>query len=86
MEIQLTVSIPDELLVRDGEKVSRRVFEQFILESYKNGKLTTRQVRELLGFSSRFETEDFLHRNKAFDYTIEDLEKDLMTLEDMESK
>ena len=83
MEIEVNISVPDELLNSDGKQVSRRVFEQFVIEGYKKGKLTTKNVRQLLGFFSRFETEDFLHRNKAFDYSVEDLNDDLRTMEDL---
>ncbi len=83
MEIEVNISVPDELLNSDGQQVSRRVFEQFVIEGYKKGKLTTKNVRELLGFSSRFETEDFLHRNRAFDYTVDDLKNDLQTTKDL---
>lgn len=83
MEIQVKLNIPDELLNEDGEKVSRQVFEQVIAESYKSGLLTAKQIRKLLGFSSRLEVEDFLHRHQAFGYKTEDLESDLKTLTDL---
>lgn len=82
MEIAVNISVPDEMLADESEKVSRRVLEQFVLEGYKTGKLSVKQVRELLNFSSRIETENFLHRSKAFDYTVEDLKKDFKTMED----
>lgn len=82
MEIQINVSVSDELLDLDSEQVSRQVLEQFVLEGYKKEKLTIKQVRELLGFSSRLETENFLHRHKAFAYTMDDLKNDLKTMED----
>jgi hypothetical protein len=86
MEIQADLSISDELLNGKNEKVSRKVLEQFSLEGYKTGKLSYKQIGNLLGFSSRFEVDDFLHRNQAFDYTVEDLKDDLKTLEDLDLK
>jgi len=83
MEIQVSLIIPDELLSGASEKVSRQILEQFVLEGYKKRKLTTKQVGELLGFSTRFEVDDFLHRHEAFDYSVEDLEADLKTLKDL---
>ena len=77
MAIQVKLSVPDELLEKDYETVSRGILERFVLESYKLNKISAKQVRNLLGFASRLETEDFLHRNRAFDYSIEDLEEDL---------
>lgn len=83
MEIQIKLSIPDELLDNESEVVAREILEQFVLESYKLDKISTKQIQKLLGFSSRFEVENFLHQNKAFGYTIEDLENDLETLKDL---
>ncbi len=83
MEIQVKLNIPDELLNGEGEQVSRSVLEQVIAESYKDGRLNLKQVRKLLGFSSRFEAEDFLHRHQAIEYTLDDLESDLKNLKDL---
>lgn len=84
MEIEVKLNIPDELLNgKGGENISRQVFEQVVAESYKTGKLTTKQVRNLLGFSSRFEVDEFLHLHKAFGYTEKDLKADLKTLKDL---
>jgi hypothetical protein len=38
-------------------------------------------VQQLLGFHSRWEVESFLHRARAYyDYTVDDLERDIATL------
>lgn len=81
--MKIQVSIPDELLNGEIEEVLRKVLEQFALEGYKTGKLSYKQIGKILGFSSRFEIDDFLHRHQAFDYTIEDLKADLKTFEDL---
>ncbi|MGI8669087.1 MAG: UPF0175 family protein [Aridibacter sp.] len=83
MSINVKLSIPDELLSKKSEIVSREILEQFVIESYKLDKISTKQIQHLLGFKSRFEVEDFLHKNKAFGYTLEDLEDDLKTLKDL---
>lgn len=80
MEVQVTVSIPDDIAEIDSSEVSRDVFEQVIAEAYRSGRLGLVQVRRLLGFETRLETEDFLHRMKAMVYTVEDLEHDLETM------
>lgn len=80
MDINVQVTLPDNVENLDSEKVSREVFEQVVAEAYKDGRLGPRQVRKLLGFSSRFETEDFLHSRKAMEYTVEDLEADMATM------
>ena len=83
MEIRIKLTIPDELLDGAGDVVSRSVLEQVIAESYKNGQLNLKQVRNLLGFSSRYETEDFLHTHSAYEYTLDDLKSDLNGLKDL---
>lgn len=80
MEVQVTVSIPDDIAEIDSSKVSRDVFEQVVAEAYRSGRLGPVQVRRLLGFETRLETEDFLHRMRAMVYTVEDLDHDLETM------
>ena len=80
LDVQVTVSIPDDTAEIDSSEVSRDVFEQVIAEAYRAGRLGLVQVRKLLGFESRLQTEDFLHRTKAMVYTVEDLEQDLETM------
>ena len=83
MDIQVKVTLPDDLTELDSSKVSRDVLEQVVVEGYKDGRLGPKQVRILLGFTSRFETEDFLHRHQAMEYTVDDLKSDLETLKDL---
>lgn len=83
MDIQVNIRLPDELVDLDSEKVSRDVFEQVVAEGYKDGQLSLKQVRILLGFPSRFEAEDFIHRRKATGYSLEDLKQELRTMEDL---
>lgn len=83
MIVDVTVSLPDDLAELDSSVVSRDVYEQVVAEGYRTGRLGPVQVRKLLGFGSRFETEDFLHRMGAMVYTVEDLESDLQGMRDL---
>ena len=80
MDITVNVKLPDEISDLDSSSVSRDVLEQVVVEGYKNGSLGPKQVRLLLGFSSRMETEDFLRRRRALEYTLEDMNDDLETM------
>jgi hypothetical protein len=80
MDLSVTISIPDDLANLDSEKVSREVFEKVVAEAYRSGQIGPVQVRKLLGFADRFETEDFLRRMRAMDFTVEDYEHDVETL------
>ena len=61
MTLNLTLSIPDSMaeLVQTPD-LPRRMLEAFALEGYREGTLDKKQVQLLLGFETRFETEDFL--------------------------
>ena len=83
MDVQVTINLPDNFAELDSTVVSRAVLEQVVAEGYRSGRLGPVQVRKLLGFDSRFETEDFLHRMGAMVYTVEDLEHDLQGMRDL---
>jgi predicted HTH domain antitoxin len=81
--MNIEVTIPNEIFTDAKINVPRYVLEQIAVSGYKSNKLSMVQVRKLLDFSSRFETEEFLHLNNAFGYTKSDLEEDLQTLKDL---
>jgi predicted HTH domain antitoxin len=83
MKIQVTVTLPDDLAGLDSNDVSRDVLEQVVAESYRNGQLSLKQVRELLGLPNRFAAEDFIHRHRSSGYGIDELKEDLNALEDL---
>ena len=81
--MQLTLDLPDELtaaLVAPGQDISRAAFEAIALEAYRERKLSTAQLRCLLGFESRYELDGFLKRHEVWlEYTWQDLEQDRET-------
>jgi predicted HTH domain antitoxin len=76
----VTVEIPDELsalIATPGCDLSRTVFEAIALEAYRERKLSTAQLRRLLGFKSRYELDGFLKARETWlDYTLDDLDRD----------
>lgn len=80
MDVVVPIKLPDDLTDLDSERVSRDLLEQVVAESYRRGVLSLKQVRELLGFSSRFEADRFIHSRKATGYDVEDLKADLATM------
>ena len=78
--MQLTLDLPDELLAAltaNGPDLSRAALEAIALEAYRERKLTTAQLRRLLGFGSRYELDAFLKQHEVWlDYSWEDLEQD----------
>ena len=75
----VTVEIPDEvasLLAPAGEDTARKLLEEHVAQAYREGRLTTMQLRQALGFESWYEVDPFLLKYKVFDYTLEDYEAD----------
>jgi hypothetical protein len=83
---EITVEIPDQFvpyLVPEGKDAARRLLEDSVAASYRERRLTMEQVRELLGFSTRMEVDPFLQKYEIYDYTVEDLEKDMAGLDEL---
>jgi len=81
--MQITLEIPDELkaaLAAPGQDLSRAALEAIGIEAYRQGRLSGYQLRMLLGIPSRYELDGFLKAHQVYDYTLEDLEKDLANL------
>jgi hypothetical protein len=76
----VTIALPDELsaaLAGPGEDLSRAAFEALALAAYREHKISTAQLRRLLGFDSRMEVDAFLSAHGVeLEYTLEDLERD----------
>jgi Uncharacterised protein family (UPF0175) len=82
--MQVTVEIPDqffEQLVPAGRDAARLLLEESAAGAYRDGRLTMEQVRLLLGFGTRMQVDAFLQQHEVYDYTVEDLEKDMDTLD-----
>ena len=80
---QLTLNLPDELyaaLSGSGQELSRAAFEAIALEAYRERKLTTAQLRRILGFETRHQLDGFLKEHEVWlDYTWQNLEQDRET-------
>jgi len=78
MSVQVTVAVPDDILNSETGQASREIVEQFAIEGYKSGQLTTAQVRRILGFESRMEVYEFLaaHKIAWVDYGPEEADRE----------
>ncbi len=86
--MQLIVNIPDEFatdLVQPGEDAGRLALEAWVANEYRERRLSSEQVRRVLGMEHWLDVEAFLLEHKIFDYTIADLKADLAVLEQMRS-
>ncbi len=78
------MEIPDQFaaqLVPAGRDAARLLLEESAAGAYRDGRLTMEQVRQLLGLATRMQADTFLQRHAIYDYTVEDLDKDMATLD-----
>jgi len=77
---QLTLELPDELsayLTAHGQDLSRAALESIALEAYRENKLSTGQLRRLLGYHTRVQVHAFLKEHGVYlHYGVEDLQHD----------
>jgi predicted HTH domain antitoxin len=82
--MHVTVELPDQVAHQWGETpaaVGRNVIEYAAVESYRVGRLSHRQVGQLLGLDY-WQTENFLReRNVPLNYSSADLEADSTALD-----
>lgn len=86
MRVELTIEIPDDIATRlapNGTDLSRRALEVLALDAYKAGQLSDPELREMLGFETRYELDGFLKSHGVYDdYTVEDFELERQALKD----
>lgn len=82
--MKITVELPDDVAQRPDP--GREALEALTIEGYRSGALTHYQASQLLHMS-RFEFDGFLKARHIDDhaYDVEDLEKDLATIEQLEA-
>lgn len=73
--MQITIELPDDIASQlPTGNISCRVLELIAADSYRQGRIGAAEVRRLLNFSSRWETYEFLKREKAYlPYTEDNL-------------
>lgn len=82
--MKLTLELPDEIeqtLRTQWSNLPRHALEALAVAAYRSEVLTIRQIQQMLGFASRWDTEEFLRQAGAYlHYSAEDLAQDLQTL------
>lgn len=82
--IEVTVQLPDtvaQALGDTSEGRARRVLENAVIEEYRVGRLSQRQVGQSLGLDY-WQTEAFLAEHQVrLNYSLADLQADRATLE-----
>ena len=84
------VNLPEDIarvLQAGGAHLSRAALEGLALEGVRSGKLSTGQVRRLLGFNTRYEVDGFLKSHGVYlEATAEDIERDAQTAADFSNR
>jgi predicted HTH domain antitoxin len=82
--VEITVELPNDLTQRQNP--AKEALEALAIAGYRAGKLSAHQASSLLGFTSRFQFEDFLKAHNILDhaYSSEDLADDVNTLKNLE--
>jgi hypothetical protein len=78
--MQITLELPEDIaadLAAQGEDLSRTALEAFVLEAYRAQKLSTAQLKRVLGYQTRVQVHAFLKAHDVYlHYTLADLEHD----------
>lgn len=81
MEVLLTV--PDDIVERlqvRSEDLPRHALESLAAEFYRARLLSAAEVQRMLGFETRWQTDEFLKQREAYlRYSVEDLDRDIET-------
>ncbi len=82
--MNLVLPIPDDLAERlggTGPDLARQALEALATEAYRVGRLTHFELRQVLGFETRFELDGFLKERGVYEpVTLEDIRRDLADL------
>ena len=82
--MEITLNLPEDIahgLEAKWKDLPRAALESLALEGYRSGALTAVQVRQLLGFRTRYELDGFLKQHGVYlNYTVEDVERDAETI------
>ena len=81
--MEITVDLPNDLIQRPDP--AREALEALAIAGYRSGKLSAHQAGSLLGFTSRFQFDEFLKARSIFDhaYGSEDLSDDVKAFHEL---
>lgn len=77
---QITLHLPEELssfLSAYGHDLERSALQAIALEAYREDRISTSQLRQMLGYSTRTQVHAFLREHGVYlRYSLADLEHD----------
>jgi predicted HTH domain antitoxin len=83
--MEITVKLPDDLA--QHQNPGREALEALVLEGYRSGAFSDYQAAQMLGLA-RLQFDGFLKSRGVTEhaYDVEDLQQDMKTLRELESK
>lgn len=82
--MNLILRIPDEVaskIAAGGGDLERRALEALVLEEYRAGRMTTKDLRQALGFEVLDEVDGFLKAHGVYEpYTVEEIDGEVASL------
>lgn len=85
--MEISITVPDhiaEQLLEQWRDLPRHALEVLAADAYRHGLITGGQVQRWLELPSRDDVDAFLKRAGGYlHYTVEDLERDARTLDDL---
>ena len=85
--VNISIELPDEIAHQIGSRwndIPRRVLEALVADACREGVISRPQAQEMLQLRSRLELDAFLKQARIYrDYTEEDLDADIQTLDDL---
>lgn len=88
--MEVLLNVPDEIVEKLRESwtdLPAHALQTLAAEAYHTGVLTAAEVQQMLGLSSRWETDAVLKRAGAYlHYSEEDLQQDIATLRRLSSR
>jgi len=86
--MRIQIELPDEIAeALQSPDLSRTALEAIAIEGYRSEKLGRGQVQRMLGFTTPMQVDALLKEHDVYlNYTVEDLQEDLATLERLDVK
>ncbi len=85
--MNISITLPDDVALRMSQRwqdLSRHTLETLVTDAYRADVITAGQVRSILGLATRLEVDALLKEAGAYlDYTGDDLERDIQTLDQL---
>jgi len=80
--VQITLELPDKLIQHFNQDfLAHEILEALVVQAYQAEKITSIEVGQILGLSSRWAVDAFLKQHNAdLHYNESDLESDRQTL------